>query len=220
MAAKTGFIGSSGFCFLSMLHMPEAKPYVVVVLGSWSSTARFDTAYLLLRWATDTGNRILAGPTIRYRLGGWCGPYPMTVSQTGQDFIKRYEGFHSNAYFDSRGYAIGYGMHRWLDKLVTKSYPGRVTMGMANLEFSRQLPAYQDVVERTVCAELSQANYDALVSVTYNLGRVNDVIIRRLASQQTPTIYDFLKTATVRKRPSPALRVRRTEEYAMFSAQY
>jgi D-alanyl-D-alanine endopeptidase (penicillin-binding protein 7) len=220
-AAKTGYIGSSGYCFAALLHLPGHAPMAIVVLGARSNPDRFDKAHQLLHLLTELSDRnYRVGIVYRIRVDGTvCGEYPTSVSDVGIDFIKRLEGFHTTAYHDSQGYAIGYGMHTWLDRPVTKYYPVYVTQGMADLEFGRQLAKYQEIVEKTVCAALNQSAYDSLVSVAYNLGHINPDIVMRIHAQQKPTIKDFLKTATVHNRPNAILRQRRTQEFIMFISQ-
>ena len=149
-----------------------------------------------------------------------CGPFPFSVSETGIDFIKRHEGFRPKPYHDARGYAVGYGMHSWLGKKVTKRWPKLVTRAQADKEFARQLTKYQSIVETSVCQPLNQDMYDSLVSVAYNLGRVNTRILDRLQAGMEVRPHDFLSTATVRGRVNRMLKLRRLGEYTLFQGGY
>lgn len=150
----------------------------------------------------------------------YCGPYPSNISAIGMDFIKQHERFHETPYPDAGGWAVGYGMHTWKGTPVTAEYPVRITKRDADVEFRRQLTRFERIVRRSVCATLSQHEFDSLVSVAYNLGRVNTTIIERFGAGELPTLPDFLSTATVNRRPSAGLVTRRSNEFAMFRGDF
>ena len=131
------------------------------------------------------------------------------LSDRGREFIKQVEGFHATPYWDSGGYAVGYGFHRWNDRKVTRYYPKFVTIEEADSQFENQLLLFEDVVATSIASPLSQPAYDALVSVAYNLGRVNREIIEKLSAGEGVTPLDFLVTATVHNRPNVGLEIRR-----------
>lgn len=160
-------------------------------------------------------------PSSLLQIGRLCEPYPAQVSDAGQHFIKSHEGFRSHPYHDVRGYAIGYGMHTWNGRKVTRHWPRFVSRAMADAQFLRQLPDYQAIVEADVCAPglnpMPQHAYDSLVSIAYNLGRVNTDIVDHLSDGVPVTQEDFLATATVRGRISRVLKIRRLQEYFLFT---
>ena len=95
----------------------------------------------------------------------------MTISPAGVDAIKKFEGFRENAYQDSVGiWTIGYG--------TTEAALGRpVTPGMTMSEevASNHLThhlnsSYEPSVKRYVTADVTQGEFDAMVSFVYNLG--------------------------------------------------
>ncbi len=93
---------------------------------------------------------------------------PMKISDDGIDFIKLFEGFRSHAYYDNGHYSIGYGTS--CDK---NEYPNGITEEKAE-ELMRE-----DLVEREKAVNnfaekyklnLTQGQFDALMSFTYNCG--------------------------------------------------
>lgn len=224
LAGKTGYIGVAGFCLASLMHGTNSD-VIVVVLGAPSSAIRLSTVRTLFTFATQTTQDVinmlppvLTGlPFDLFKESETCGMQPAGTSQRGIDFIKRHEAFYARAYRDTNGlYAIGYGMHYWKGRKVTRTYPGRVTLSQASVEITKQIPKYEKLV-RDVCAPLNQNAFDALVSVAWNLGRVNTRIIAKLESSADLTVADFMSTATVRGRIHKGLSVRRSEEFALFN---
>ncbi|SEM94172.1 lysozyme [Chryseobacterium taichungense] len=95
----------------------------------------------------------------------------MKTSQKGIQFILLFEGFNSKPYLDSAGIpTIGYG---------NTYYPGgkKVTMNDSAISrergvelFSSVLPTYEKIVNNKIKVALTQNQFDALVSHTYNTG--------------------------------------------------
>jgi len=87
------------------------------------------------------------------------------ISQRGIDLIKKFEGCKLNEYKDSVGvYTIGYGHTKGV-------YPGmRITEKEAEDLLKSDLIFFEDCIKKLVKVELTQNEFDALVSWTYNLG--------------------------------------------------
>lgn len=198
MAAKTGFINASGYCLATMLRLSETQRVAIVVFGATTNAARFVEVQNLYRWLQARANAALH------------------VSGDGLDFIKSKEGFRAKPYKLAGNWAIGYGSHYWNGKRVTpKTTP--VSQEEADAQLAENVVKFENVVKRTVVYPLEQPQFDALVSVAYNVGHVNETIQRRLADGQPVTLNDFLSTATVKNRRYAPLVARRLEEYGMFA---
>lgn len=95
----------------------------------------------------------------------------MKTSQKGIDLILSFEGFSAKPYIDSAGIpTIGYG---------NTYYPGgkKVTMKDTAITkekgaelFATVLPIYEKIVNSKVKVAITQNQFDALVSHTYNTG--------------------------------------------------
>lgn len=145
---------------------------------------------------------------------------PETISDRGVQLIMKLEGFAAKPHWDVNGYAVGYGSHTWNGRKVTRKYPRVVTPESAAQQLFRELAVCENVVRQSVSTDLSQDAYDALVSVVYNLGRVNTSILTRMESGEDVTVNDFLTTATVRGRTDWRLHARRLREFLLFTGDY
>ena len=95
----------------------------------------------------------------------------MKTSQKGIDLIVSFEGFSAKPYLDSAGIpTIGYG---------NTYYPGGKKVNMKDPEITKErgaelfaavLPTYEKIVNSKVKVALTQNQFDALVSHTYNTG--------------------------------------------------
>lgn len=92
----------------------------------------------------------------------------MRTSDVGVEFIKQKEGFRSEAYRDSVGvWTIGYGHTMGVGP---KDY---ITEEDADVLLRAELLHYENAVERFVFSTLTQNEFDALVSLCYNIGTAN-----------------------------------------------
>ncbi len=212
MAAKTGFTNPAGFCLASLLQLPTQQTVAIVVLGARSNAERFIEVENLYQWV------LLHAKAIALKMQD---AIPADhLSERGMEFIKQVEGFHATPYYDSHGYAVGYGFHRWNGRPVTKHYPKSVTVEEADDQFVSRAPLFQGVLMNNIAVPLSQPAFDSLTSLVYNLGRVNDHIIEKLSVGRAVTLSDFLVTATVKHRPNAGLMQRRLREFVLFAGDY
>ena len=100
--------------------------------------------------------------------GDGSGQIELRTTEQGVEFIKKREGFTATAYWDYSQYSIGYGT-----RCEKNEYPNGITQEQADvllrlklLEIETTLDAF---LERNNVT-LNDAQYDALVSFTYNVG--------------------------------------------------
>lgn len=95
----------------------------------------------------------------------------MKISQKGIDLILSFEGFSAKPYLDSAGIpTIGYGNTYYPGgKKVTMKDPAINKEKGAEL-FSSVVPVYEKIVNEKIKVNLTQNQFDALVSHTYNTG--------------------------------------------------
>lgn len=92
----------------------------------------------------------------------------MKTSEAGIKFIKSYEGYSDTLYADASGYAIGYGTH-----VDPADFPSAITEGQADWLLRDVVSGMEDKVNAMAGSfgiTLTQYQFDALVSLTYNLG--------------------------------------------------
>jgi len=96
----------------------------------------------------------------------------MNISNKGVDFIKNEEKFMSKPYLDSvKVPTIGYGSTVYLDgskvTLKDKSITEKQATELLMLKLQRQ---YVPAVNKALTREVNQNQFDALVSLCYNIG--------------------------------------------------
>lgn len=96
----------------------------------------------------------------------------MKLSQRGKDFIKSFEGLELRAYPDpatgDAPYTAGYG-HTGSDV-----NPGMtVTQAMADAWFDKDVEKFESGVSSLLKSPTSQNQFDAMVSLAYNIGLGN-----------------------------------------------
>ncbi len=144
----------------------------------------------------------------------------MTTSEAGVKFIEVFEGFRSNAYLDQGGVAtIGFGHTSGVKEGDT------CTMAQAEQWLKEDLSN----AERTVNAlagqfvDLTQNEFDALVSLTFNIGGGNfsqSTVLRELREGEPAKAADaFLMWDKIKGIPNTGLHRRRTAEKALFLNQ-
>ncbi len=94
----------------------------------------------------------------------------MSISENGLSLIKEFEGFLQYAQWDYSQWSIGYGTG--VDK---DAYPDGITEAEADMLLRNVVLRYEGYVNNFLSkydVEVTQNQYDALVSFTYNLGNV------------------------------------------------
>lgn len=116
-------------------------------------------------------------------------PKPSGISLVGLDLLKTREGFSAVPYWDKKGYSIGYG------HLIK---PGEqlehVTIEEATNLLFDDVDSAESVINRHVTADLTQNQYDALVSFVYNIGNtafINSTMLRKLNAGDATAIDEF-----------------------------
>lgn len=141
----------------------------------------------------------------------------MKISKQGIDLIKKYEGFKPYAYLcPANVLTIGYGHTRGV----------RLGQTCTEAEAEQFLKEDLEMAEAEVNkianeVELTQGQYDSLVSFTFNLGAKNfqTSTLRKkvLNNPADPTIKaEFGKWVYVRGKVSPGLQKRRLEESKLY----
>lgn len=147
----------------------------------------------------------------------------MRISEKGITLIKEFEGCSLTAYPDpgtgGAPWTIGYG---WTRPIDGKPVRRGMTIDQATAErlLRTGLVSYENDVSRLVKVELSQGQFDALVSFTYNLGAralSASTLLRKLnGGDYAGAANEFLRWNTAGGRVFNGLTRRREAERALF----
>lgn len=146
----------------------------------------------------------------------------MQISFNGVKFIQNEEGFRGTAYLDTGGvWTLGYGT-TWIDgKPVEQGMT--CTEQQATLYMEAHLAAVQTAINQLVKVPLSQNQFDALASFTYNLGEralASSTLLKLLNQYQySAAAMQFDRWVNDNGKPVPGLVARRRRERALFEQQ-
>lgn len=141
----------------------------------------------------------------------------MRTSQRGIDLIKEFEGYSERVYMCAGGkYTIGYGHTRGVQVGDT------CTKEQAEKYLREDLQAAEEAVLALVTVPLTQNQFDALVSLVYNIGSGNfyDSTIRRIINLKINNINEYRKAWLMwvksRGKVLKGLKRRRVAEFNLF----
>lgn len=144
----------------------------------------------------------------------------MQTSDKGIALIKQFEGCKLTAYQDSIGvWTIGYG---WTKPVDGKPIRAGMTIKQETAErlLKTGLVSYENDVSRLVKVDLTQGQFDALVSFTYNLGARSlstSTLLRKLnAGDYAGAADEFLRWNKAGGKVLNGLTRRREAERALF----
>ncbi|MGX5010939.1 lysozyme [Enterobacter asburiae] len=144
----------------------------------------------------------------------------MQTSEKGIALIKQFEGCKLTAYQDSVGvWTIGYG---WTQPVDGKPIRAGMTIKQETAErlLKTGLVSYESDVSRLVKVGLTQGQFDALVSFTYNLGARSlstSTFLRKLnAGDYAGAADEFLRWNKAGGKVLNGLTCRREAERALF----
>lgn len=140
---------------------------------------------------------------------------PSQTSQAGIDLVKRWEGCRTKAYKCPAGiWTIGYGHTGTVQSGMSISYD------KAEELLRQDLQRFEKAVKTLVRVPLSQNQFDALVSFTYNVGAkaLGDSTLLSLLNQKKylPASDQFLRWTKANGKSLPGLVLRRNEERDLF----
>jgi lysozyme len=144
------------------------------------------------------------------------------TSDKGKAIIKEFEGFRAIAYLCQAGvWTVGYGTTRIGGKPVTENV--KITTQEAELFLEQDLKVFEDAINQNVTVELTQNQFDALVSFVYNVGVGNfkkSTLLKKLnASNKAEAADELLKWNKANKVVSKGLTKRRKAERELFLSE-
>ena len=140
----------------------------------------------------------------------------MKVSSKGLELIKEFEGFSSVAYLCSAKKAtIGYGNTFWEDGTPVK-IGDQITKERAETLLKHVVDNFSVAVEVDIKIEVTQNQFDALVSLAYNIGLgafKNSTLLRQLnRGNFVGASNEFLRSNKSTGKPLLGLTERRERE--------
>jgi len=140
----------------------------------------------------------------------------LSLSQTGLELIKHFEGLRLAAYEDGGGVpTIGYGH-------TGNVLPGqRISEDAADTLLRKDVAHAESVVWRSVSVDLTQPEFDALVSFVYNVGRGafrQSTLLKRLnEGKRSAVIEQFVRWHHDNGKDIYGLAKRRAAEASLFA---
>ncbi|MBP3240045.1 MAG: glycoside hydrolase family protein [Oribacterium sp.] len=137
----------------------------------------------------------------------------MRTSQSGIDLIKEFEGCSLKAYWDYKGYSIGYGhLGATAGQTITKE--------QAEALLISDLPSYEKKVEKyDSIYHWKQYEFDALVSYCYNIGSIKGLVDDGKRSREE-IIADWPNHDKADGKHLDSLKARRLKELEVFKGGY
>ena len=144
----------------------------------------------------------------------------MKISERGINLIKKWEGFKDKAYLCSANvWTVGFGTTRWLNGEKVKQ-GDTITRKLAEQLLLIDVHRFSSQVLRLVQVPLTQSQFDALVSFTYNLGGgalERSTLLKKLnAGDYKGAAKQFDRWVNAGGKRVQGLVNRRKEERAMF----
>lgn len=154
----------------------------------------------------------------------------MRTSEAGISLIKGFEGLVLHAYKDIAGvWTIGYGSTQYLNGSPIKPGDKLADEKQASELFSNTLVKYENSVNKNVHVPLTQNQFDALTSFTYNAGigaLQQSTLLKKLNTNDYAGAAAWFSPwnkitdpKTGKKIPSDTLTKRRAKEAALFSKE-
>lgn len=146
----------------------------------------------------------------------------MKTSEKGIALIKKFEGFRAKPYLCSAGVpTIGYGTTRYNNNKRVTLADRPITEERATEILLKQLEPREFVINQNVKKELTQDQFDALVSFVYNVGSenfINSTLLKVI--NKTPKSLqvekEFSKWIYAGKKQIKGLILRRNEETNLY----
>ena len=171
----------------------------------------------------DNLNHILASSFRQNLIAGLFGDQStMRLSEAGVKFIQTWEGLKLKAYRDSKGLpTIGIGTTRYPDGTKVKMGDS-CTEAQAYEWFRFDVARFEAFINRVIKIPLNQNQFDALISLVYNIGETNftegTVDDKLNANQIEAALQTWLKYVYSGGRKIDGLANRRIAEVKLFKS--
>jgi lysozyme len=143
----------------------------------------------------------------------------MKTSQRGIDFIKEAEGLRLEAYQCSANvWTVGYGATRIMGKPVKQG--DKITTREAEAILKSDLREFEDAINQSVKTPMTQSQFDALVSLVFNIGigafRRSTILRKMNEADYAGAALEFPRWNKVGGKVNRGLTLRRAREASLF----
>lgn len=144
------------------------------------------------------------------------------TSKKGKELIKKYEGFRAKPYLcPAKVPTIGYGATYYPDGRKVTLNDSAISEGYASNLLEVMLSPYEKAVDSFCRDDISQNQFDALVSFAYNLGTTalkNSTLLKKVNANPNDTTIrnEFMKWVNAGGKRLQGLVNRRTEEADLY----
>lgn len=146
----------------------------------------------------------------------------MKTGNNGLELIKKFEGFRSEPYLcPAKVATIGYGATYYPNGNSVMMSDNEITEPEAVDLLKDMLTSYENSVNKLVKVEISQNQFDALVSFTYNLGAgalSKSTLLKKVNANccDTTIANEFMKWNKAGGKELRGLTIRRKEESNLY----
>lgn len=146
----------------------------------------------------------------------------METSSKGIALIKEFESFRKTPYLCAAGVpTIGWGTTRYPDKKAVTLADKDITEAVGDMYLHHDLTTFEKAVNKVLTIPIQQSQFDACVSLCYNIGQGNftsSTLVKMLNAGTAPDLIapQFLRWDKAKGKSLAGLTRRRKAEMALF----
>lgn len=146
----------------------------------------------------------------------------MTIDKKGKDFIYKEEGVVLNAYKDQVGIpTIGVGFTYYPGTGRKVKMGDKITQVECDLIFKEIVKLYEEAVNRSIRVVLTQNQFNALVSLCFNIGCAafaGSTLVKKINTKSSWEEIEKWLTAWKNAGGKPILLARRQREFKLYTS--
>ena len=146
----------------------------------------------------------------------------METSSKGIALIKEFESFRKTPYLCAAGVpTIGWGTTRYPDKKAVTLADKDITEAVGDMYLHHDLTTFENVVNKALTIPIQQCQFDACISLCYNIGQGNfasSTLVKMLNAGTAPDLIapQFLRWDKAKGKSLAGLTRRRKAEMNLF----
>lgn len=146
----------------------------------------------------------------------------MEISSKGVALIKEFESFKATPYLCPASVpTIGWGTTRYPNGQAVKLVDPKITEAVGDIYLHHDIAIFEKVVNKTLTVPIQQSQFDACVSLCYNIGQENftsSTLVKMLNVGSAPSLVapQFLRWNKAKGKSLAGLTRRRKAEMNLF----